>query len=83
MDPTPDLAPHRVPPQPSWRKPVGMLLVILYIILYALAVSGLADRISALPIWLEAITYLVAGIAWIAPLKPFILWMNTGRWSAR
>lgn len=82
MDPSSDLAPHRIPPQPSWRKPVGMLLVILYIILYALAVSALADSISALPIWLETITYLVAGIAWIAPLKPFILWMNTGRWSA-
>jgi hypothetical protein len=60
-----------------------MLLMILYIILYALAVSALADSISALPLWLETIVYLVAGLAWIAPLKPAILWMNTGRWSAK
>jgi hypothetical protein len=78
-----DIAPHRVPPEPSWRKPLGMLLMILYITLYALAVSALAERISALPLWLEAIVYLVAGLAWIAPLKPVILWMNTGRWSAK
>ena len=78
-----DLAPHRVPPEPSWRKPVGMLLMILYIALYALAVSALAGSISSLPRWLETIVYLVAGIAWIAPLKPFILWMNTGRWSVK
>ena len=83
MEPSLDLSPHRVPPPPSWRKPVGMLLVILYITLYALAVSALAESISALPPWLEALAYLVAGIAWIAPLKPFILWMNTGRWSAK
>lgn len=76
-----DLAPHRVPPQPTWRKPVGMLLMILYIAVYALAVSALADWIAALPLWLQTILYLVAGIAWIAPLKPFILWMNTGHWK--
>jgi Protein of unknown function (DUF2842) len=78
-----DLAPHRVPPEPSWRKPVGMLLIILYIALYALAVSALAETLAALPIWLQTIVYLVAGIVWILPLKPFILWMNTGRWSVK
>ncbi|WP_164155470.1 DUF2842 domain-containing protein [Sandarakinorhabdus rubra] len=78
-----DLSPHRVPPEPSWRKPVGMLLIILYITLYALSVSALADSIAALPLALEAIVYLVAGLAWIAPLRPFILWMNTGRWSTK
>ncbi len=78
-----DIAPHRVPPQPTWRKPVGMLLMILYIAVYALVVAVLIGNLGSLPRLLEALFYMVAGIAWIAPLKPFILWMNTGRWSAK
>lgn len=74
------LSPHRVPPEPSWRKPVGMLAMILYIILYALLVSALADVIGQLPNLAQAILYLAAGLAWVLPLRPLLLWMNTGRW---
>jgi hypothetical protein len=78
-----ELAPHRVPPQPTWRKPVGMLLIILYIAIYAVVASVLIGNLPSLPLLVETGLYLVAGIAWIAPLKPFMLWMNTGRWSAK
>lgn len=78
-----DLAPHRIPPEPSWRKPVGMFALIAYITVYALLVSALADTISSLPRALELFAYLVAGIAWVAPLKPLFLWMNTGRWRMK
>jgi predicted membrane channel-forming protein YqfA (hemolysin III family) len=78
-----DLAPHRIPPEPSWRKPVGMLGLIAYIAIYALIVSVLADYLIGLPRWLETLAYLVAGIAWVAPLKPLFLWMNTGRWRMK
>lgn len=74
------LAPHRIPPEPSWRKPVGMIGMILYIAVYALIVAVLADFIIDWPKLLQAAAYLVAGIAWIAPLKPLFLWMNTGKW---
>lgn len=74
------LAPHRIPPEPSWRKPVGMLGMILYIAVYALIIAVLSDQISGAPVLVEAGFYLVAGIAWVAPLKPLFLWMNTGRW---
>jgi hypothetical protein len=78
-----DLAPHRVPPPPTWRKPFGMLLIIAYIALYALAVAWLIGMLPAMPRAVEFAVYLIAGIAWIAPLKPVMLWMNTGRWSAK
>ena len=29
------------------------------------------------------LAYGVAGIAWVAPLKPLFLWMNTGRWRQK
>jgi hypothetical protein len=72
-----DLAPHRVPPPPSWRKPVGMLLIIAWIILYTVVAAVLIGDLGPLPRLLEALLYLVAGIAWIAPLKPFVRWMNS------
>jgi len=77
------LAPHRIPPEPSWRKPVGMLGLIAYIAIYALIVSVLADQFIGLPRWLATLAYGVAGIAWVAPLKPLFLWMNTGRWKQK
>lgn len=78
-----DLAPHRIPPEPSWRKPVGMLGLILYLIVYALVVSVLADSLTGAPRAFELLAYLLAGFAWIAPLKPLFLWMNTGRWRVK
>lgn len=77
------VAPHRIPPEPSWRKPVGMLGIILYIIVYALLIAALADWLQGLPRLVELLVYAAAGIAWIAPLKPVLLWMNTGRWRVK
>ena len=34
-----------------------------------------------LPAALTFLAYLVLGVAWIAPLRPLFLWMNTGRWT--
>lgn len=78
-----DLAPHRIPPEPSWRKPAGMFGLIAYIAVYALIVSVLSDHLAGLPRLVEPLAYLVAGIAWVAPLKPLFLWMNTGRWRQK
>ena len=36
--------------------------------------------IGALPVLAQLPIYVVAGVAWIAPLKPLLQWMETGRW---
>ena len=56
-------------PQPSWRKPTGILLILALI---------------GWPVLVQAIFYLVAGIAWVwvLPLRPLLCWMETGRWRA-
>lgn len=69
------------PPEPSWRKPVGILGLIGYLVVYALVVTAFADQLASLPQWLATVAYLVAGIAWVLPLRPLFLWMNTGRWT--
>ena len=67
--------------EPSWRKPAGVIGLLLYLTLYAALVSSFADALSALPQALMIIAYIVLGIAWLLPLRPLFVWMNTGRWT--
>jgi len=65
-------------PQPSWRKPVGIALILAIVVLWSALVVSQADRIETLPVLAQAVIYLVAGLVWIAPLKPLLRWMETG-----
>ena len=67
--------------EPSWRKPAGVIGLLLYLTLYAALVSSFANALSALPQALMIIAYIVLGIAWLLPLRPLFVWMNTGRWT--
>ena len=66
--------------EPSWRKPVGALAILLLILVWLVAVASLSRWIGQWPWPVQAAFYCVTGIAWIAPLKPMLLWMETGRW---
>jgi hypothetical protein len=66
--------------RPSWRKPAGIGLIVLLIIVWALLTAALFDLIRTLPWPVHALYFLVMGLAWIAPLKPLLRWMETGRW---
>lgn len=72
-----------IPPEPTWRKPVGILGLLAYLAVYALIVSSFADLLATLPNLVAALIYLVAGLAWVLPLRPLFLWMNTGYWTQR
>ncbi len=66
--------------KPTWRKPAGMGLILLLILFWAGLVGSQAQNIARLPAFFQAIIYCVAGIIWIAPLKPLLFWMENGRW---
>lgn len=66
--------------EPSWRKPVGVLLIVLIIIVWAVIVASLSGWIGALPVLVQTIVYLVAGIVWIVPARSVLVWMELGRW---
>ncbi|MFV0623161.1 DUF2842 domain-containing protein [Sphingomonas sp. ac-8] len=66
--------------EPSWRKPVGMLAILAYIFVWLVAVASLSRWIGMLPGLVQLLVYGVAGVVWIAPLKPALRWMETGRW---
>ena len=65
-------------PEPSWRKLVGIGLILLLIALWATFVASLAQVVGQWPILVQAVFYLVMGIAWIIPLKPLVKWIQTG-----
>ncbi|WP_283938376.1 DUF2842 domain-containing protein [Sphingomonas alba] len=68
--------------EPSWRKPAGIFGILAIIVLWAALVASLAALVEKWPVLLQGLFYLVAGIAWIAPLKPLLRWMETGRFRA-
>jgi hypothetical protein len=70
----------RVPVKPSWRKPAGIGLILLLIMVWAVLIASLADQLTGLAWPLHALFYIVGGLVWIAPLKPLLRWMETGRW---
>lgn len=67
--------------EPSWRKPAGIFGILAYIAIWAIVVASLSGTVGGWPILLQAIFYLVAGIIWIAPLKPVLKWMETGHFT--
>jgi hypothetical protein len=65
---------------PSWRKPVGVLAILAYALGWAVVVASFSGAVGRWPGWLQLPFYIAAGLIWIAPLKPALRWMETGRW---
>ena len=68
------------PPPPSWRKPAGVLLILVLIFVWCVAVASASSWLARLPRLAQALAYLVLGLVWIVPLKPLLRWMELGRW---
>ena len=65
---------------PSWRKPAGIGLILLLVTVWSILVASAASTVGEWHWSLQALFYLVAGIAWVLPLKPLLMWMELGRW---
>jgi Protein of unknown function (DUF2842) len=79
MDLPPDVAIGRTM-NPSWRKPVGVLAILVLIAVWAILVASLSTFVGTWPILAQSGFYLIAGIAWIFPLRPLLRWMEIGKW---
>ena len=69
--------------EPSWRRPAGIFAILLLIVFWAVLIATFAGPIGRLPVLVQALFYLIVGIAWIAPLKPLLRWSQTGQWRQR
>ena len=67
---------------PSWRKPAGMLAILTLIAVWVFLIVSLSGYIGQIHIIAQAVVYLIAGIVWIAPLRPLMIWMETGSFKA-
>ena len=69
--------------KPKWRNAVGMALILLLIAAWSVLVATLAPYVARLPFLVEMLFYVVAGIAWIIPVRPLLRWTATGTWGHR
>ncbi len=68
--------------QPTWRIPIGILGLLLVLTIYGIALANLLPPLIAKwPTLAQAPVYVVLGVVWLVPLKRFLIWMETGRWS--
>jgi hypothetical protein len=66
--------------EPNWRKGAGIAAILLLILLWAVLIATFSSAVGRWPVLVQALFYLVMGIAWIAPLKPLLRWSQTARW---
>lgn len=66
--------------KPTLRIPLGILGLLVALAAYALAVAWASQWIGQLPTLVQALVYLVLGVAWLPPMRRFLMWMETGRW---
>jgi predicted PurR-regulated permease PerM len=66
------------------RKLAGTIVMLLFVVLYALVVTAVADPIlSRANKAVEAVFYVIAGLAWAPPLMLLIKWMEGGKDETR
>ena len=65
--------------KPTWRKPFGVLAMLVALALYAMVAVTLLAPVARWPVLAQMPVYLIVGTIWILPLRRFLQWMETGR----
>lgn len=69
-------------PQPTIRKPIGVLFMLGLIAGICAVAVALSDVVGQWHVLLQGLFYLALGMIWIAPLRPLMIWMETGKFRA-
>jgi membrane protein YdbS with pleckstrin-like domain len=67
---------------PTWRIPFGIVSLFLALMVYGVVIARYAPGIIGH--WgglAQTVVYVVLGLVWLLPLRRFLIWMETGRWS--
>ncbi len=66
----------------TWRIRVGSLGLLLALTIYGVVIARYAPGlIGDWPTLVQTLIYVVLGLVWLLPLRRFLIWMETGRWS--
>jgi hypothetical protein len=69
--------------EPTLRIPLGILALLAALAIYGLVIARyVPGLIGGWPTLAQALVYLALGLAWLLPLRRFLIWMETGRWRA-
>ena len=69
------------PPDPlTLRRPLGIIALIIGIFAYVLFVVWLFEPVGKLHALIQAPIWMILGIAWIFPVRPLMVWIETGQW---
>jgi len=61
----------------SLRKLIGTVVLLAFIIVYALFAMAVAEgRIREAPTLVQTLAYIVLGLIWVLPVMPLIRWME-------
>jgi len=61
--------------RPSPRSFWGMLILLIGLGSYAFGAAAIGDLLVDMPVALQVLYYLIAGIVWIFPVKYLLKWM--------
>ena len=67
---------------PTRRIPFGIVSLFFLLMLYGVTIARYAPGIIGH--WsggAQTVVYVVLGLIWLLPLRRFLIWMETGRWS--
>ena len=68
--------------EPTWRIPVGIIALLVALTGYGIAIASyVPELIGGWPALAQTLVYLALGVAWLLPLRRFLIWMETGRWG--
>lgn len=74
------MAPRPEPIVASWRKPAGIFAILALITAWVVLIASFSPVVGRWHHLVQLAFYGLTGIVWIAPLKPLLRWMETGRW---
>lgn len=58
------------------RKVFAALAILAIIAIWIFIIGTLGSQITDQPLWVQLPFYVIAGVAWIVPIRPVLAWMN-------
>jgi hypothetical protein len=59
----------------STRKALGAAAIIAFLVVYIGGAAAIGEQLHAWP-WAAMAFYAIAGVLWVAPLRPLFAWMH-------
>lgn len=59
------------------RKGLAAIAILAIIAIWIVLFGTIGSRITDWPFWAQLPFYVIAGIAWILPVRPVLRWMNS------